>query len=460
MTNTLTLNEPYLDSEGRANLRTFTNDKDRDPPPIFVGRENVIEKIRQDVQERRSDDGGKSSYTRVIFGAPGSGKTSLLDELKKRLDGKTLNEKRIDHSVVAVELDGSDLSNEETAAQKMIAAYEGRTWDPRKEKTFTIKIAAKPANVGGELEYTSKKKGLKEQNQDFGSVWGAVLQNTKIDTQKSVFLLLIDESQSIDGSLGDSAGRNEIAMNLNVGTASTGGLKIVPVFAGLSNTPAVLANRGVSRYRGEAIPMGSLTSDETKDLVTNWMQHETFGFKGLFLEKDIGEVAQKVSVASECWPVHTYTYLSELGKAILSCDSNDDLVIDLDEVLDRGHDRRVAYYVSRLRVADIEDYADVVRDVAFDSTDGNVTRKDLFDRAKNDYQLSDEDTREWHRRAIRAGILEYASNENESDLKFPIPSLYTYLHCGRNQDKFKSAMRSLLKRRRRPSGGSPDAWGL
>lgn len=313
----LILQRPYTDDEARANLRSYIAREDRGSPPIFVGREAIIQKIANEVSDCRSNTGETTCFTTVIYGAPGSGKTSLLTELKERLDGGIEDGKRVDVSVVAATISGHQLSSSEIVANALIGAYNGHQLDASDDET---------------------SRRLRDQVQDSGSVWPTVIANTDMNIEDTVFLLLIDETQRIKGDIyNNPCGENSVVCDVHDGFFSTNGIKIVPVFVGLPDTVSVLNDRGLTRLKGHAIRLGEFTEDETKDLVDRWMRHPEFGFEGLFSDSDISRVSKMIMVASEGWPRHVNSYLRELGHSLLEHSSRNDMTIDLDEAFERGH---------------------------------------------------------------------------------------------------------------------------
>lgn len=182
----------------------------------------------------------------------------------------------------------------------------------------------------------SRERSLEQQIQSAGSLWKPVIDNIPVDKDETVFIFLIDEAQNIRG-VDNEDGKNHIVMNLHNGFDTTRGLKIVPVFVGLSDTKSVLKKRGVSSLlRSSSFPLGSLTQDESEELVSGWMCHEPFGFKNLFSSDDISRVSKMIAVASEGWPRHANTYLSELARSVLEYGAGDSLMLDLDEVFNWG----------------------------------------------------------------------------------------------------------------------------
>ena len=442
----LKLQRPYPDEKARTNLLDFVEAYDRDPPPIFVGREEIIERITRDVARCRSNRDGDRCFTFVIHGAPGAGKTSLLSEVQQRLNGGMIDDRRIDDAVVVAKLSGALLSSAGIVANTMIRAYGGRQLDIQKERTSTSTGKAELAGIGGSRQNTIREKGLQEQIRDSGQLWQSVIANTSINIEETVFLLLIDEAQNIEGSYpNDQLGKNSIASALHDGLVSTGGLKIVTVFAGLSDTVSVLAKRGISRIRGSSIQLGELTQAETQDLVTHWMSYDQFGFEDLFTTVDINRVSKMITVASEGWPRHVNTYLRELGRSVLNQRISDDMKIDLHEVFERGHDDRLTYYGDRMIAAELGKYREVIRDAARQSADGVVTQESLAAIAKGKYELSESKYEILHKNAIHGGILEQVSAQNYKQFKFPIPSLLTYMRCDGKEIEFKSKMREHME---------------
>ena len=67
-----------------AGLRAFALEDDRLPPPAFVGRQDIIADIEHAVAEAAAGGTAVRGRTRLVFGAPGAGKTALLNELARR----------------------------------------------------------------------------------------------------------------------------------------------------------------------------------------------------------------------------------------------------------------------------------------------------------------------------------------------------------------------------------------
>ena len=437
----LALNRRYTDDEARANLRSFISTQDRATPPVFVGREEIIEALVSDVSECGKNLDEYRCFTRVIYGAPGAGKTSLVGEIRHRLSG----EKGAVGPLTIVSMEWHELSNKVSVASAFISAHSGRPLGFREERTTTTTKWLGSKRTGLERQTAFSVNAIEQQIRLTGSVWTPILENTSIERERDVFLLLVDESQNIAGDRPDGTGKNEVVANLHAGFAGTQGLKVVPVFAGLSDTESVLAERGILRLpRASSIHLGSLSTEETQNMVDGWMRYEAYGFENLFSDIDIRRVSKMIAVSSEGWPRHANGYLTELARSILEKGVGNDLTVDLNEVFERGHDDRRVYYQKRLRTAKLGGYASAIRDAAQRSNDGIVELATLREIAEEDYGVPRSEADYLHDKAIHAGVLEHASYDDEEHFKFPIPSFFTYMHLGRDPAKFNAKMREQL----------------
>ena len=439
----LKLKRSYLNEESRANLLDFIQTQDRSSPPIFAGRENILERIKNDVARCRSNTDSTECFTVVIHGAPGAGKTSLLNEIEKQLKVGSSKHRGAQDFLAVVRLYGDTFSSQIDIAKKIIEVCSGERSKIEEEST-TVSWGARFFGFGPRRQRATRVKSLDQQIQSPSALWDAALESTKVDRESTTFLLLVDEAQTIPQNVSESS-INSVVMQLHSGFQNTHGLKIVPVFAGLSDTESVLAKRGASRLGTQSsIQLQALTQDETEELVTEWMHYEAFGFGDLFTAADIAKISKMVALASEGWPRHTNAYLREFGRALLSQDSSE-MTLDLEEVLDRGNDSRVDYYSSRLDTAELGAYELVILDAMKQSTDGLVELEELISIARDRYDLIPSDTLRLHENVIHAGVLSRMSRQNGHQFKPPIPSFSTYMQCRRDTAKFKERMRQQME---------------
>ena len=426
--NLLKLQRPYTDAEARDNLLLYTEEGDRNPPPIFVGREEIIGELAEDISFCRSNTDRIACFTSVIAGVPSAGKTSLLSEITERFK-RDMHGSR--NEVAVVRMSWNDLSHEVRVASKFISSCLGVQLTARDEENLAQYIQAT------------------------GSPWCAIRDNIPVEREPHVWLLLVDESQNIEG-VGGGPGHNHIVSDLHTGRGSTNGLKIVTVFAGLLDTPSALYQTGLSRLRdASTIHLGGLTLDETKNLVSRWMTHEGFGLENVFSDPDIDRVSDMLAVACDCWPRHAYDYLCELGHSILDAGVTEDRIIDLDAVFNRGHDLILRYYSQRAHTADLDSYYDVIQDLAKPSIDGVFTQRELFQHAKDHYRMTDSEISKQHEWALHTGILDQADIHDRQRVRFPIPSQFIYMKAGSGKeftDEMRDRMTSLAHVWSEPKG--------
>ena len=440
----LALQRPYIDEEAHVNLQGYIDTQDRGSPPIFVGREEIIDRLSKDVARCRSSEDPKECFTLVIHGAPGAGKTSLLAEIRNLFDDQKEGPGGWNSPIVVVELSGEMLSSEVGFAKEIIDARRGEHSNARQATTPTVSGLARLFGLETGRHSAVTDRTIEQQIQSPSEVWRAIVDNTSVEEKETVFLLLIDEAQVISAN-GEKSDKNDIAMALHGGSQYTQGLKMLPVFAGLSDLESVLAHRGISRLGTDAsIKLGSLGQNETEFLVSSWMQFEPFGFENLFTSADTRRVSKILAIASEGWPRHANAYLKELARSIIEEGSSTNLTINLDQVLDRGHDSKIKYYQSRVNAADISDYASVICDLTRQSTDGSVRSDTLYEIAKDKYEISRSESRRYQQSAVHAGIFEDASDLDPTRFQFPIPSFFTYMQCRRDPVAFKKLMNAQI----------------
>ena len=161
----LKLSHPYIDDVGRSNLREFIGARDRATPPIFVGRKEIIERIVDDVSSCRSNTDSARCYTLAIQGAPGAGKTSLLSEIRQRLDGESGSV----GTLHVVSLEWNELSEKVSVARAFINTYNDRHSIASVEKTTTPTKKLGLKGTGLEHQTTVSENTLTHQIQSKGS---------------------------------------------------------------------------------------------------------------------------------------------------------------------------------------------------------------------------------------------------------------------------------------------------
>ncbi|MCY4541169.1 MAG: hypothetical protein OXB95_02050, partial [Rhodobacteraceae bacterium] len=80
-----------------ADLQTFIDREDRSVPPYFAGRRDILADIEARLElmwkRRKGKEPQASGMTRILYGAPGAGKSSTLMHLKRKWDAAAKDRK-------------------------------------------------------------------------------------------------------------------------------------------------------------------------------------------------------------------------------------------------------------------------------------------------------------------------------------------------------------------------------
>ena len=397
-----------------AELEEFGRLSEREQPITFGGRSELLELFIAVLGDKKR----KPARTNSVFvrGAPGSGKTSLLRRLIDLL-GST--------ETTCVYLEGHHLRNPKVFVSNCVNAYSPKntagiteTRVRRHESTADLKLVKQSESWE---RHQPSVLSLLGQGMD---VW-EVIQNILQPGPQHTFVILIDEAQRLRPDEGSDV--NSIAVDLHSGR--TCGMSILPIFAGLFDTPAALARVGISRAAHSFIKLGELSLEESEDVVNGFFDDESLGLSGCFSPRIQARVARSFAVASEGWPRHLHHYLQGLAIA-LAHDMRQqapDGVIDLNKVLDYGHIARIQYYRDRLESSELSDFGIAIMDVVEGSGNGELEFRNVVKVADENFGIPAQQSREYLARAIHGGVLEPIEPESRAVYRFPIPSFYTHM---------------------------------
>ncbi len=424
-----------LDAENLAALQGFLRRDDRDEPIAFVGRHGFVEKVRHRLARTREV---RHSLSNGLFiqGAPGAGKTALLQHLGQ-VFGTDENT-----TIVFVEVDA--FSEPLSFVAEFLRAY------TRTSNISDIAGRSKGAatKAGVDLRLAQLGRDWVEQRQSIAelvnqglSIWD-VLSDTLEPPRDHTFILLVDETQRITE---DSPGQgNKIAKRLHGGL--TGHVTTLPVFAGLSDMAQALDRVGISRVAETIHALPALSAGESQEAVRAFIENESLGLRETFRLEDREVIIQALARASEGWPRHLHCYLKALGEAIVQESSRRKPrgTIDLNAILDAGHILRIDYCESRMRAAGLKKYARALIDMARRTQSDEVLNHQEIERtAIRTYGLSATEVEQHFDRAVHCGILEIDLNHGvDGDrVRFPMPSFANYLRAGGNRPKTLEALR-------------------
>jgi len=329
-----------MNYEQREKLRGYAMRKDREPEPVFVGRDDIFEVVTENVRGAKSrfdfdpEGPGKSTGKTVcLTGPPGVGKSAFVNALKRRKDFDGCK-------AHVVEMPRSDLHHPGCVLATVANAVKGFKFDEKfKDRLTSFGIGLTAAGTGGRMSLSWNPKTPPPFTSFPVELFA---EGAKTLLKKGhAFVLVTDEAQGIDPSPGSRS--NGLLAHLHHGVP----LPIVPVLVGQSNTQARLSETiSGSRYAdGNEPRMIGLKNDEARDYVLgmlDWLAVE-------------GTPAQRQALAEwivgECggWPHHLSNAMKAVAEGLLAADSM--RLEDLEgEAVGRSLTaRRVRYYESRYK---------------------------------------------------------------------------------------------------------------
>ena len=400
-------------------LKRLVQDHDERAQPIaFAGREDIICAI-QDAVDRMTEklSGGGTEFkgapggTFVIHGPPGAGKTALVGEIVRRLNCPCLI-----YEEVPDENDVRDLWDE------LATILTGLPLDEIRGTRYRERYGAAgiSAIAKGEAGY---KEGLTLDPLPITSC--KQIRSLSDAPFRTPVLVSIDEIQNIK----PGSAANDLVRHLH----TQGIAPVLLICTGLSNSREHLQNVGISRLTlSRVIPLGGLAPDETRTASRSALG--VIAGAGVTGSEDaIGSLCAKLADASDNWPRHLTCYLQGMCQALLDQESPSFGELDEEDVLNRGHRLRQAYYEDRLVASGLPAstlasvYERVQRNrVSRDECAGiliNAIRSDASEQGtilRERFPSSDAIIN----RALRSGVL---TSDSKNDCEIPIPPFAAFV---------------------------------
>ena len=335
-----------------AGLRAFALEDDRLPPPTFVGRQDIIADIEHAVAQAAAGGDAVRGRTRLVFGAPGVGKTALLYELARRWRARAADGDA--NAPVPIDCESGELTSPVAFTEAVLSALvPDSPWDVA-TSTTTEGGGGVPGVAGLSVSRTTSVPSLVDSVQAGRTPWAAIREATQPERRARPVVLLVDEAQNTPGDPGGD-GRTHLLTELHGGRH---GLPIMAVLGGLGDSKQIMARRGISRFaRGAVHSLPLLTEAESGDAVKRFLaRHRVAG----------GEEARalwrrRIAEACNGWPQHLHNYLCAAARVLADADGDAEHA-DLDAALRAGDDWRRQYYDARLEGvnADFPAVAEVV----------------------------------------------------------------------------------------------------
>ena len=313
----------------------------------------------------------------------------------------------------------------------------------RTEPSSEIDASSKMFNFGAGVKYRYEEtaeitlESMKKQVLAGSSIWSVLGENLKF-SDNHVIIILIDESQRIEVPPGRDV--NPIVTSMHSG--ETGSLKIMPIFAGLSDTPTRLRRAGLSRRANKQFHLLGLESGEPAKVVRNFIDSRLYGLSNCIDGHDAHAISTLIEEASEKWPRHLHHYMQGLAKEMLiQCDGKQTSAISITDILAHGDNARIDYYEELMGDERLKDCLEAIAGVYKDNPSLKaVPRSVILDRGElQDY--SRKQVTDLIETAIHNGIL-IEDVDERSRYILPIPSSATYLRNDQSRTKTLEAMKS------------------
>ena len=311
---------------------------ERKPPIAFGGRENIIGSVCEISQYLFDAERFLGGDTFIIGGPPGSGKTSLVHEIIKRLAKRTLMSKPV-QSVFC-------------ASPSAVGAYQNLLW-----------------NLASALTGTSKEKLRSEHKSLFsvevkaealGAVKGEYGREVKVPNANSLdrlisltkkpanqpIVVFIDEAQNVEKG-GDVARLIDMLHTQNE-------LPILLVCAGLANTKdklheLKLVSRSTLKHYFALGPLEPEESAETARHALDVICEKAGVQRTSDQKRDL--IADRIATESDNWPRHLTCYLIALCEELAKQDRPSLADFRLVDAIRTGSEYRQAYYQERLNTS-------------------------------------------------------------------------------------------------------------
>jgi len=354
---------------------------DRGPAKYFHGRAQILDDFNDLLRLAMARDG---RTIMLIQGAPGVGKTALLEEMA--IDA-------MENQWNVVEISFDDLYNPVHMAQTL-----GRPYVSRKQTAIKadakllgaerIKEVAGDASVSQVLEKMNPKRGV---------------------------LLILDEAQYV-GRFFNTPNEFAVAATLNRIHNAKISHPVILLAAGLGQTEEAFRLLGISRFKGGCfIELGALRKESEHAVIHDWLVKEG-GANG-----DPAPWIDAIAKKTHGWPQHITVYGDAAAKQIQS-DHGEMIPMGLEVVYRLGEDRRKAYYKQRTKGISGGERGSLARLIKNVARGKGLYREDIEAALSQEYRDPDK-AEDLFKRAVERGIL----HSQDEIYTIPIPSMRTWL---------------------------------
>ncbi len=408
-----------MNPDQKKELESFLDLTEGAPPRVFVGRAEVLDDIAKAARQVWKGSGdnkhGAEKTTRIIQGAPGAGKSSILEEMKK--NPERLHTESVGKAPLVVALKSGDIGGAADILQPL-----ARSINPRAAEEFlshSIRTSGGEAGIGlGPVKAFGKQETTMEparprMHWDVFGEWAE--RHGGFDRP---IVLAIDEAQRLDHDQKHPV--SKLFQSLHDGC----GLPIALVLAGLSDTEHSARKMGLTRIpHRQKHNIGRFPDHEVQELMERSCAHFGIGIAGFEHEID------RLIEPCDGWPRHLHIVLQALGAEALRTEGDlgraawERIQAEIKTGRDGYYDGQFSdeMEISRNMTAQVMTELDYCSDRA---TIQNLMDK-LHDSDPREYRLpAGMDADSFFIHLVHQGALH---RESRNQFVCPIPSFRTYL---------------------------------
>ncbi len=356
---------------------------DRGPAPYFHGRTEIIDTFNRYINHYKSKQKGGTTF--LIQGAPGAGKTALLDVLSKRAEEEKWRVAKISIK---------DLYTPAALAQSLGKSY---TVDHEQAAKVGVKFVE-----GGYVRSVAGHATPKE-----------ILRNL---APKEGLILVLDEAHRMNKIPVDSERHTITGDTLDVIHNGDVGKPVMLLTAGLGTTQSAFRKLGISRFVKDcSVGLGALREESERKVIRDWLTKDG-GAKG-----DPAPWIDAIAKEAHGWPQHILSYMDP---AVAYLESNHRRMTDegLRIVLEKGAEFRKNYYETRAKEIDVEQRQSLTRSLAHVPLGGTTTRTSIMTILNEEYPPEVADN--LFSQALEQGIID---KRKGGYYGVPIPTMQTWL---------------------------------
>ncbi len=296
-----------MHEDQKRELESFLGLTEGDPPPVFVGRAEVLDDIALAAEQVWEGTGsgqqGAEKTTRIVQGAPGAGKSSIVNEMAQ--NPTRLYAESVGKAPLVVTLKSGDIAGPVDILKPLAEKI-----NPSKAQEFMARISkntGSEAGFGFGLFRFARKQETGVERAESDANWNTF--GTWIERHGGFdrpVVLAIDEAQRFKRNSDDPLSK------LFQGPHDGCGLPIALVLAGLSDTEYSAGRMDLTRIPpDQKHHIGCFPDPEAREFMTRSCAH--FGIDVAGFEDQVERLAEPC----DGWPRHLHIVLKALGREAL-----------------------------------------------------------------------------------------------------------------------------------------------